>query len=135
MKTKWKEQELTMSYHQFTLFQKGQPKPHHDWSDEDIQKGYVADDKAISFEAVSNTKAIIEVWVNETPGASRAEKTTRLPFHVESDGIEIKSVLSETLSYDIPKGYYYVTCLTIPLQEKTNSGLYLVKYLLHFESQ
>ena len=119
MKTKWKEQELTMSYHQFTLF----------------QKGYVADDKAISFEAVSNTKAIIEVWVNETPDASKAEKTTRLPFHVESDGIEIKSVLSETLSYDIPKGYYYVTCLTIPLQEKTNSGLYLVKYLLHFESQ
>ena len=38
MKTKWKEQELTMSYHQFTLFQKGQPKPHHDWSDEDCVK-------------------------------------------------------------------------------------------------
>lgn len=44
----WKPQELSISYHQFTVFQKDSTPPVMDWTDEAIEKGYAAADGAIS---------------------------------------------------------------------------------------
>lgn len=41
----WKPQELSISYHQFTVFQKDSTPPIMDWTDEAIEKGYTAADE------------------------------------------------------------------------------------------
>lgn len=47
---KWEAQEMTMSYHQFTVYQKGGKPPVMDWTDEDIKRGYTTGEHAVSFE-------------------------------------------------------------------------------------
>lgn len=71
----WKPQELSISYHQFTVFQKDSTPPVMDWTDEAIEKGYAAADGAISFEAQRNTKAFILLRLNSSETVNSYEKS------------------------------------------------------------
>ncbi|MBV7320146.1 MULTISPECIES: competence protein ComJ [Bacillus] len=112
----WKPQELTISYHQFTVFQKGSAPPVIDWTDEAIEKGYAEADEAISFEAQRNSKVYILLRLNSSETVASYEKKVTVPFHVTKDGIEIESIMSKRLSFDLPKGDYQFTCYTVPAE-------------------
>ncbi|MCK8099177.1 competence protein ComJ [Bacillus sp. 2CMS4F] len=112
----WKPQELTISYHQFTVFQKSSAPPVIDWTDEAIEKGYAEADEAISFEAQRNSKVYILLRLNSSETVASYEKKVIVPFHVTTDGIEIESIMSKRLSFDLPKGDYQFTCYTVPAE-------------------
>ena len=112
----WKPQELTISYHQFTIFQKDSEPPVIDWTDEAIEKGYAEADDAVSFEAGRNTKAFIVLRLNTNEPVPYYEKKATVPFEAVKDGIEIESVMSKRLFFDLPKGRYSLTCYSVPAE-------------------
>ncbi|MEC2402557.1 DNA-entry nuclease inhibitor [Bacillus subtilis] len=112
----WKPQELSISYHQFTVFQKDSTPPVMDWTDEAIEKGYAAADGAVSFEAQRNTKAFILLRLNSSETVNSYETKVTVPFHVTENGIHIESIMSKRLSFDLPKGDYQLTCWTVPAE-------------------
>ena len=112
----WKPQELTISYHQFTIFQKDSEPPVIDWTDEAIEKGYAEADDAVSFEAGRNTKAFIVLRLNTIEPVQSYDKKATVPFEAVTDGIEIESVMSKRLFFDLPKGRYSLTCYSVPAE-------------------
>ncbi|WYF11307.1 competence protein ComJ [Bacillus velezensis] len=116
MNKSWKPQELAISYHQFTIFQKDSEPPVIDWTDEAIEKGYAETDGAVSFEARRNTRAFIVLRLNTSEPVPSYEKKATVPFEAVKDGIEIESVMSKRLSFNIPKGRYSLTCYSVPAE-------------------
>ncbi|WP_424161293.1 competence protein ComJ [Bacillus amyloliquefaciens] len=112
----WKPQELNISYHQFTIFQKDSEPPVIDWTDEAIEKGYAEADDAVSFEAGRNAKAFIVLRLNTNEPVPSYEKKATVPFEAVKDGIEIESVMSKRLFLDLPKGRYSLTCYSVPAE-------------------
>ncbi len=102
MNKSWKPQELAISYHQFTIFQKDSEPPVIDWTDEAIEKGYAEADGAVSFEARRNTRAFIVLRLNTSEPVLSYEKKATVPFEAVKDGIEIESVMSKRLFFNIP---------------------------------
>ncbi|WP_416655632.1 competence protein ComJ [Bacillus amyloliquefaciens] len=123
----WKPQELTISYHQFTIFQKDSEPPVIDWTDEAIEKGYAEADDAVSFEAGRNTKAFIILRLNTNEPVPSYEKKATVPFEAVKDGIEIESVMSKRLFFDLPKGRYSLTCYSVPAE---TSDLHADTYII-----
>lgn len=116
MNKSWKPQELAISYHQFTIFQKDSEPPVIDWTDEAIEKGYAEADGAVSFEARRNTRAFIVLRLNTSEPVLSYEKKATVPFEAVKDGIEIESVMAKRLSFNIPKGRYSLTCYSVPAE-------------------
>ncbi|QKF32303.1 competence protein ComJ [Bacillus velezensis] len=116
MNKSWKPQELAISYHQFTIFQKDSEPPVIDWTDEAIEKGYAETDGAVSFEARKNTRAFIVLRLNTSEPVLSYEKKVTVPFEAVKDGIEIESVMSKRLFFNIPKGRYSLTCYSVPAE-------------------
>ncbi|AME06483.1 competence protein ComJ [Bacillus siamensis] len=112
----WKPQELIISYHQFTIFQKDSEPPVIDWTDEAIEKGFAEADGAVSFEARRNTKAFIVLRLNTNEPVPSYEKKAAVSFEAVKDGIEIESVMSKRLFFDLPKGRYSLTCYSVPAE-------------------
>ncbi|UZD74476.1 competence protein ComJ [Bacillus siamensis] len=112
----WKPQELIISYHQFTIFQKDSEPPVIDWTDEAIEKGFAEADGAVSFEARRNTKAFIVLRLNTNEPVLPYEKKAAVSFEAVKDGIEIESVMSKRLFFDLPKGRYSLTCYSVPAE-------------------
>ncbi|MCD7036124.1 competence protein ComJ [Metabacillus sp. GX 13764] len=129
----WPPEKLMISYQQFTVYQKGAKKPHLDWSDDAVERGFTAGEDAVSFAALASTEAEIEVWMDAEPDEKGAVQSVTVPFQVVDEGIEIRSILSGKLSYPIPAGNYYVTCQAIPLEKPNKEGLYKVKYVIIFK--
>ncbi|MBD1380728.1 competence protein ComJ [Metabacillus arenae] len=129
---KWDPQELMMSYHQFTVYEKGRKKPHHDWTDEAIKRGFIGDETSISFEAISNHKALIEVWLNVPEQVADAKRKLTVPFQVRNNGVEIKSILSNKLTFDLPNGNYSLTCFISTFEKNDSLNEYPEKYILNF---
>ncbi|TWM24156.1 competence protein ComJ [Bacillus licheniformis] len=127
---KWEAQEMTMSYHQFTVYQKGGKPPVMDWTDEDIKRGYTTGEHAVSFEALENTASSVEVRLNAQKQVPSFNRRVTVPFEVLYDGVEIASVLSKKLTCDIPQGAYQLTCYTIM---SDHSGTAQITYLLDFK--
>ncbi|WP_191565782.1 competence protein ComJ [Metabacillus idriensis] len=126
------ENELLVSYHQITVSQAGKPAPHMEWSKQDLEKGYSAEEHAVSFTAMSNSTAEIQVTLEDIKFNNTPEITCRVPFQVLDGKVEIKSILSRSLFYEVPSGNYYLTFYGIPVEEKRSNGLYKVKYILQF---
>ncbi|PLR69438.1 competence protein ComJ [Bacillus sp. UMB0893] len=105
------ENELLVSYHQITVSQAGKPAPHMEWSKQDLE----------------NQVTLEDIKFNNTP-----EITCRVPFQVLDGKVEIKSILSRSLFYEVPSGNYYLSFYGIPVEEKRSNGLYKVKYILQF---
>ena len=116
MNKSWKPQELAISYHQFTIFQKDSEPPVIDWTDEAIEKGYAEADGAVSFEARTNTRELIVQRLNTSHPVLSYEKKATVPFEAVKDGIEIESVMSKRLFFNIPKGRYSLTCYSVPAE-------------------
>ncbi|WP_438421172.1 competence protein ComJ [Bacillus siamensis] len=112
----WKPQELIISYHQFTIFQKDSEPPVIDWTDEAIEKGFAEADGAVSFEARRNTKAFIVLRLNTNEPVPSYEKKAAVSFEAVKDGIEIESVMSKRLFFDLPKGRYSLICYSVPAE-------------------
>lgn len=129
---KWPSAKLMISYQQFTLYQKGVKRPHLDWSEEAVKRGYSASEEAVAFAALTSTEAEFEVWLDVQEDIEGSVQSVTVPFKVNEDGVEIRSIMSEKLSYSIPKGSYYVTCQAVPLETPNREGLYKVKYILIF---
>ncbi|MEC1368461.1 competence protein ComJ [Bacillus licheniformis] len=127
---KWEAQEMTMSYHQFTVYQKGGKPPVMDWTDEDIKRGFTTGEHAVSFEALENTASSVEVRLNVQKQVLSFNRRVTVPFEVLYDGVEIASVLSKKLTCDIPQGAYQLTCYTIM---PDHSGTAQITYLLDFK--
>ncbi|ADP34993.1 competence protein ComJ [Bacillus atrophaeus] len=132
MTNSWKPQELFISYHQFTIFQKNSKPPIIDWTDEAIEKGYAEADGAVSFEAQRNSKVFIILRLNSSDIVESYEKKATVPFHVSGDGINIESVMSKRLSFDLPKGQYVFTCYTVPAEA---SDLHADTYIIDAAAQ
>ncbi|TWJ99890.1 DNA-entry nuclease inhibitor [Bacillus licheniformis] len=127
---KWEAQEMTMSYHQFTVYQKGGKPPVMDWTDEDIKRGYTTGEHAVSFEALENTASSVEVRLNAQKQVPSFNRRVTVPFEVLYDGVEIASVLSKKLTCDIPQGAYQLTCYTIMPDHSSTAQ---ITYLLDFK--
>lgn len=80
MTNSWKPQELFISYHQFTIFQKNSKPPIIDWTDEAIEKGYAEADGAVSFEAQRNSKVFIILRLNSSDIVESYEKKSNCSF-------------------------------------------------------
>jgi hypothetical protein len=126
------ENEILVSYHQISVSQAGKPVPHMEWSKLDLEKGYSAREHDISFTAMSNSTAEIHVTLEDIQLNKTPEFTCRVPFQVLDGKVEIKSILSRSLFYEVPSGNYYLSFYGIPLEEKCSNGLYKVKYILQF---
>ncbi len=87
-----------------------------DWTDEAIEKGYAETDGAVSFEARRNTRAFIVLRLNTSEPVLSYEKKATVPFEAVKDGIEIESVMSKRLFFNIPKGRYSLTCYSVPAE-------------------
>jgi hypothetical protein len=125
----WEAKEMTMSYHQFTVYQKGGKPPVMDWTDEDIKRGYTSAENAVSFEAVENTTSLVQVRLNWPEPAASFERQITVPFEVLGGGIEITSVLSKKLTCDIPQGAYQLTCYTVmPGQANSEAITYILDF-------
>ncbi|MFY0759394.1 competence protein ComJ [Metabacillus dongyingensis] len=127
-----RKDEILVSYHQIIISNIGISSPHFEWSGQDYEKGYAADEFAVSFAALSNSSAEIQVVQDQPELNFKPEFTCKVPFRVVNGAVEIKSILSKKLVYEIPAGNYYITFLAIPLEEKTKNGLYRVKYIFQF---
>ncbi|MGM0920062.1 MAG: competence protein ComJ [Bacillota bacterium] len=132
MKEIKRKDEILVSYQQIIISNIGISPPHFEWSAQDYKKGYAADEYAVSFAALSNSSAEIQVVQDQPELNSNPEFTCKVPFRVVNGAVEIKSILSKKLVYEIPAGNYYITFLAIPLEEKTKNGLYRVKYIFQF---
>ncbi|MFT0803905.1 competence protein ComJ [Bacillus swezeyi] len=129
MRKTWGPQEMTMSYHQFTVYQKGGKPPVMDWTDEDIKRGYTALEDAVSFEAAENTTSLVQVRLNCPEPVESFERQISVSFEVLEGGIEITSVLSKKLTCDIPQGSYQLTCYTVmPDQAHSQAITYILDF-------
>jgi len=127
---KWEAREMTMSYHQFTVYQKGGKPPVMDWTDEDIKRGYTTGEHAVSFEALDNTASLVEVRLNVQEQVPSFNRRVTVSFDVLHDGVEITSVLSKKLTCDIPQGAYQLTCYTIMPDHNSTAK---ITYILDFK--
>ncbi|MDQ0860478.1 competence protein ComJ [Bacillus sp. V2I10] len=132
MKEIKRKDEILVSYQQIIISNIGISPPHFEWSVQDYKKGYAADEYAVSFAALSNSSAEIQVVQDQPELNSKHEFTCKVPFRVVNGAVEIKSILSKKSVYEISAGNYYITFLAIPLEEKTKNGLYRVKYIFQF---
>ncbi|MCQ6265230.1 competence protein ComJ [Fictibacillus sp. WQ 8-8] len=125
--------ELTVSYSQLIVYNKGIKKPFLDWTDADIKRGYILRDGVISFEAVSDYKCEIAVssplHYDENVNSTR---TFSLPFKVEAEGIMVSSVGANSLEFTVEPGEYTLYADTVPLGQPKANGLYKVRYELQF---
>ncbi|MBY8913482.1 competence protein ComJ [Bacillus sp. YC2] len=128
----WKPQELTISYHQFTIFQRDSEPPVIDWTDEAIEKGYAEADGAVSFEAQRNKKVFIVLRLNCSEPVHSYEKKVTVPFEAVKEGIEIESIMSKRLFFDLPKGQYILTCYSVPAE---SSDLHADTYIIDAASK
>ncbi|MDM5337533.1 competence protein ComJ [Fictibacillus enclensis] len=125
--------ELTVSYSQLIVYNKGTEKPFLDWTDADIQHGYIEKDGVISFEAIADYKCEINVFSPsryEKPSGST--RTFSLPFSADEEGIMVSSVGANPLEFSVPKGAYTLYVDATPLETPKANGLFKVKYDLQF---
>ncbi|RXY99740.1 competence protein ComJ [Fictibacillus sp. S7] len=117
--------ELTVSYSQLIVYNKGTEKPFLDWTDADIQRGYIEKDGVISFEALADYKCEINESspsLYEKPSGST--RTFSLPFSTVEEGIIVSSVGANPLEFSVPKGAYNFTWIPLHLKRQ-NRIVYL----------
>ncbi|MBS2968595.1 DNA-entry nuclease [Metabacillus sp. KIGAM252] len=124
------QNEILISYHQFTVYQHGMKRPHFDWLESALEKGYVADQYAAAFAAETSSKALIEVRVSSS--GQEPECTIQIPFHVKDTGIEVSSVMSEKLTCELSSGDYMLCMNAISLGKQEDTGEHKMKYELTF---
>ncbi|MFS0655365.1 competence protein ComJ [Bacillus sp. 179-C3.3 HS] len=101
---------LSISYHQITVYAGSQTPPVINWTDEAIQQGYATGDNGVSFEGINNGKASIIATLDNLDPPPSVERMITVPFHQSNDHVHITSVMSQVLSFPIPKGNYELTC-------------------------
>lgn len=125
--------ELTVSYSQLIVYNKGIQKPFLDWTDADIKRGYIQGNGVISIEAVSDYKCEIEVFSpSKHEEVSHSKRTITLPFEVGKEGIMVSSVGANSLEFSVSPGQYTLYADVVPLEQPKSSGLYKVRYVLQF---
>jgi hypothetical protein len=124
----WEAKELIVTYHQITVYQKGENPPAINWTSEAIKKGYAVSDGAISFKAPVNAKAIIDVTLNFPGEVFHSERHITVPFELKQNGICIHCGTSKQLEYDLSPGSYILTCYMITQDDQQ------IKYLFDFQS-
>ncbi len=127
--------ELIISYSQLIVMNYNGEQPYVDWTDEDFERGYAEAEGVIIFEAISDYTCEIEVSVGRHTEKEGVVRTISAPFTVGSEGVFVRSILSDTLHITIPKGDYMLVLQAMPLEEQTNDELYKVQYELFFENQ
>ncbi|MGE6631984.1 competence protein ComJ [Bacillus sp. NPDC077027] len=118
---------LSISYHQLTVYPENSAPPILDWTDEAIKQGFAVAEDGVSFEGVRNGKAVIVVMLNGQKPVQTANRIVSVPFTNTKQHIHITSVMSQILTFPIPKGNYELTCSTL-LQDEQDM------YLLHFKN-
>ncbi|MDM5296906.1 competence protein ComJ [Bacillus pumilus] len=103
---------LSISYHQLTVYAGSQSPPVIDWTDDAIRQGFATGENGVSFEGVHNGKASIITTLDNLRPPSSVDRSVTVPFKHTHDHIHITSVMSQVLSFPIPKGDYELTCYT-----------------------
>ncbi|EMA6341362.1 competence protein ComJ [Bacillus cytotoxicus] len=127
--------ELTISYAQFIVMNYDGPPPDIEWTDEAFERGYVQADDAVIFEAISDYTCEVEGYVGQHREREGIVRKVSVPFVVKDEGVFVKSILSNTVHIDVPKGNYMLVLQVIPLEEPTDDELYRVRYELYFERE
>ncbi|WP_338781397.1 competence protein ComJ [Metabacillus sp. FJAT-52054] len=122
--------EILISYHQFTVYQQGMKRPHFDWPESALEKGFAADLSAAAFAAETSSKALIEVRVS--PSGKEPECTIVIPFHVKGTGVEVSSVMSEKMTCELSSGDYMLCMNAISLGKHESTDEQKLKYELTF---
>ncbi|WP_416827044.1 competence protein ComJ [Ectobacillus polymachus] len=125
-------QTLTISYNQLFVANEKSEVPVIDWTDEDLQKGYMVFDEGIVFEALCNTSCEITVSIGNIVQKEGALRIMSVPFDVTETTIIVYSILSEKLWFSVPKGSYNLSVQVIPLQKPTDDELYSIRYECYF---
>lgn len=116
---------LSISYHQITVYTGSKTPPVIDWTDDDILQGFAIGDHGVSFEGVNNGKASIIVTLNSDVPPASADREVTVPFTHTGDQVYITSVMAQVLSFPIPKGDYQLTCIT---SHQPNQDLYHMNF-------
>ncbi|MFJ5965692.1 competence protein ComJ [Bacillus sp. NPDC093026] len=119
---------LSISYHQITVYSGDDSPPVIHWTNDAIRLGFATGDNGVSFEGVNNGQASIIVSLDHLEHLSSVDRAVTVTFTNSSDYIHITSVMSQILTYPIPKGDYQLTCYT-SLQSDQDI------YYFHFQSK
>lgn len=124
--------EITISYNQLFITNENIQAPEIIWNDTDLQNGYATFQGGIVFEAQSNYSCKVSVKIGGFVPKKEALRTVTTKFQITENNVAVYSVLSEKLSFPVPKGLYTLSVQAVPLQKPTDDELYSVCYELYF---
>ncbi|WP_047154055.1 competence protein ComJ [Aneurinibacillus tyrosinisolvens] len=133
MEKSWPRQELTISYSQIAIFNKGMDTPFSDWKDEHVKQGFAWREGTVSFGTLADDTCEIEVSLNDEVNASeQAVRSIVVPFQVGEKGVTVSSILSKQYDFDIPHGIYELLFEAVPLEPPSANGMFKVRYVFRF---
>ncbi|QJC51721.1 competence protein [Paenibacillus albicereus] len=83
-------------------------QPYSDWTDDHVGQGFAWREGSVSFGALGDVRSLVELELGERlpEPAADAVRVIVVPFHADGSGVAVGSILSATLTAELPAGSY-----------------------------